>query len=142
MVSDTILARTGSGVPLGISGSIRYFGRSSTLCIATGSTPFSSTPVAVRLPCVTIIGLMMNGATPMTPFAVAAFFITSRYSLKSMEYLRTRTCALTPSTFSRNCSSKPPVTLRTMASPATPSVTPRMAKAVLTETNVRFFDPR
>ena len=64
--------------------------------MSSGSTPLRSTPVAVRSPCVTIIGLMTNGATPTTPGTPSIFFITSRYSRKSIEYLRTRTCALTP----------------------------------------------
>jgi hypothetical protein len=64
-----------------------------------------------------------------------------RYSRKSVEYFSTRTWALTPRTFSRNCSWKPPVTLITVARAATPSATPRMAKAVPTEMKARFFEP-
>ena len=33
--------------------------------LSAGSTPLSSTPVAVASPCVSIIGLMLNGATPI-----------------------------------------------------------------------------
>ncbi len=98
--------------------------------------------MAVRSPCVTIIGLMTNGATPVTCGTPSTFFMTSRYSRKSIEYLSTRTWALTPRTFSRNCSWKPPVTLITMVSAATPSTTPPMASAVLMETMLRFFDAR
>ncbi len=120
----------------------------------------------MRSPCVTIIGLIVNGATPVTCTVFeqifvmigqsacgdgmhgystcipSTCFITSRYSWKSTEYLSTSTCAFTPSTFSRNCSWKPPVTLITIESAATPSITPSVANAVPTETDARFFDPR
>ena len=59
-----------------------------------------------------------------------------------MEYLSTSTCAFTPSTLSRNCSWNPPVTLITMVNAATPRVTPPMARAVLMEIMLRFFDER
>ena len=98
--------------------------------------------MAVRSPWVTIIGLMTNGATPVTCGTPWTFFITSRYSRKSIEYLSTRTCALTPRTFSRNCSWKPPVTLMTMVRAATPSRTPPTARAVLMETMFRFLEAR
>ena len=85
---------------------------------------------------------MLNGAIPRTPRTSFIFSMTVRYSRKSVEYLRTSTWAFTPRTFSRNSFWKPPVTLMTVASAATPSVTPRMANAVPTEMAARFFDPR
>ena len=41
----------------------------------SGSTPFRSTPVAVRSPCVTIIGLIVNGATPVTCTVFEQIFV-------------------------------------------------------------------
>ena len=61
-------------------------GRSRTLGMSSGSTPFRRTPVAVRVPWVTIIGLMTKGATPMTCGTSFTFFMTSRYSWKSLMY--------------------------------------------------------
>jgi hypothetical protein len=84
----------------------------------------------------------LKGAVPTTPGTFSTCSMIERYSRKSVEYLRTRTWALTPSTFSRNCAWKPPVTLITVARAATPSVTPRMAKAVPTEMNARFLERR
>ncbi len=49
--------RPGRGCP-----ATTCLGRSSTFGMSSGSTPLSSTPVAVRSPWVTIIGLMTNGA--------------------------------------------------------------------------------
>ena len=83
---------------------------------------------------------MTKGATPTTPGTVCTFSMTLRYSRKSLEYLRTRTCALTPSTFSRNSARKPPVTLMTVDSAAAPSATPKIANMVPTDTNARFFE--
>ncbi len=100
--------------------------------------PLSSTPVAVCVPWVTIIGLMTNGAMPITP---GTFFISAmifRYSRKSLEYFSTSTWALTPRTLSRNSSRKPPVTLITVASAATPKATPMIANIVPTDTNARL----
>ena len=116
-------------------------GFASTPRLRAGSTPFSSTPVAVASPCVSIIGLMLNGAVPMTPGTLATCSMIERYSRKSVEYFSTSTCAFTPSTLSRNCFWKPPVTLMTVASAATPSATPRIANAVPSEMNARFFEP-
>ena len=116
------------------------FGRSSTLGISFGSMPLSSTPVAVCSPCVTIIGLITNGATPITPGTFFISFMIFRYSRKSLEYFRTRTWAFTPSTLLRNSSRNPPVTLITVASAATPSDTPMMANIVPTDTKARLRD--
>lgn len=98
--------------------------------------------MAVFSPWLIIIGLMLNGAVPTTPGTLLTRSITDRYSRKSVEYLSTSTWALTPSTLSRNCAWKPPVTLMTVASAATPRVTPRTATALPTEMNARFFEPR
>jgi hypothetical protein len=91
---------------------------------------------------VSIIGLMLKGATPTIPLMLRAFSMTARYSRKSVEYLRTRTWALTPSTFSRNTAWNPPVTLMAVASAETPRITPATAKNVLTEMLARLREAR
>ncbi len=116
-------------------------GRSSTCCMRSGSTPLRSTPVAVRFSWVTIIGLITNGEAPKTSGSFSTLAITSRYSRNSLAYFRTSTCALTPSTFSRNCSRKPPVTPNTVTSAVVPSATPSMASSVPTETMARLREP-
>ncbi len=105
-----------------------------------GSTPLSRTPVAVLSPWVTIIGSMTNGAMPTTPGTSFICCITWRYSRKSVEYLRIRTWAFTPRTFLRNSARKPPVTLITVASAATPKATPMTANIVPTDTKPLFLD--
>src|ERR1041384_6028752 len=84
------------------------------------------------------MGLMTKGAIPMIPGTFSIFAITSRYSGKSLEYLRTRTCAFTPRTFSRNSDLNPPVTLNTVESAVVPRATPVIANAVPTEMNARL----
>ena len=74
----------------------------------------------------------------MTPGTLCIFFITSRYSGKSLEYLRTKTCAFTPRTFSRNCARNPSVTLSTVESAVVPSAIPMIANAVPTEMKARL----
>ncbi len=136
------------------------------LACARGRRPSRSTPVAVRSPWVIIIGLIVNGATPVTwtvfeqtfvrsgqsawgegmhgysTLIPSTSFMTSRYSWKSTEYLRTSTWALTPKNLLPKLCWNPPVTLITIESADTPRMTPSVANAVPTDTEARFFEPR
>jgi hypothetical protein len=91
-----------------------------------------ATPTA--RPCrVTSISAKMNGWTAMTSLSIfRAVSITSRYSANVAWLFSTITCALTPSTLSRNCFWNPLVTASTIVSAATPSATPRIDTLVNT----------
>ena len=81
-----------------------------TLIIATGLASIGLLPGSLELPAVLIQFFhianygVMNGWTAMTSGSISAdVFITSRYSANVACDLSTITCALTPSTLSRNC---------------------------------------
>src|SRR3569833_2315832 len=94
------------------------------------------TPEILPLPPVASISVKMNGWTARTSGSTpAATFITSRYSANVPSELITITCALTPSTLSRNCCWNPVVTASTVVSAAPPKTTPRAASSAL------FFRP-
>ena len=101
------------------------FSRSRTLRTSLGSTPLIATPDSAPLPLVASISAKMKGWTASTSGSISrAVFITSRYSANEVCDLRTMTCALTPSTLSRNCFWKPVVTASTTVSADTPNTTP------------------
>ena len=87
--------------------------------------PLIATPDSSPLPRVTSISAKMNGCTASTSGSMLrAVFITSAYSANVACDFSTITCALTPSTLSRNSFWKPVVTASTIVSAATPSATP------------------
>ncbi len=90
----------------------------------------------MRSPRVIIMGLMRKGAAPETPGVARTVAMTSRYSVKSHPYLSTSTCALTPSTLSRNASWKPEVIASTAESAHTPRAMPTIAMIPMTEMKV------
>ena len=85
---------------------------------------------------------MTKGEAPSTSGISRARAITSSYSSKSRPYFMTSTCALTPSTLSRNSIWKPLVIDITASSAATPRATPATAMKVMTETVFFFFERR
>src|SRR6185295_7342978 len=114
--------------------SIMCLSRSSTPRTSLGSMPLIATPDSSPLPRVASISAKMNGCTASTSRSISrAVFMTSRYSANVVCDFSTITCALTPSTLSRNCFWNPVVTASTMVSAATPNTTPSTDTLVNTE---------
>ncbi len=88
----------------------------------------------MRSPFASIISWIKKGAAPATSGMSIARAMTSGYSSKSPPYFITSTWAFTPSTRSRNSSSKPAAIDMTASSAATPSATPEMATMPITLT--------